>query len=126
MSNKGSGSFWGGLLLGSAIGAVTSLLVAPKTGRETRRLLRRSANALPDLAEDLGVTIQNQADRLSETALRNWDGTLERLKEAIAAGIEAGQLENLRSQRGNPAKSAYPEKDAGEILDALSSNEPRP
>jgi gas vesicle protein len=124
MSNKGSG-LWGGVLLGAAIGAATSLLLAPKTGRETRRILRRSADALPDLAEDLGVTIQAQADRLSETALRNWDGTLARLKEAIAAGVEAGQLENLRNQRGNPSKSAYPEDESGETVDALSSNEPR-
>jgi gas vesicle protein len=122
MANKGSGSnqsgsnqsgsLWGAVLLGSALGAVTGLLLAPKSGRETRRILRRSADALPELAEELSVTIQNQADRLSETALRNWDGTLERLKEAIAAGVEAGQLETLRNQRGTPSKSAYPGDEA--------------
>ncbi len=129
MSNKGSGSnesgsLWGAVLLGSVLGAVTGLLLAPKSGRETRRILRRSADALPELAEELTVTIQNQADRLSETALRNWDGTLERLKEAIAAGVEAGQLENLRSQRGTPSKSAYP-GDEAKTVDALLRDEGR-
>jgi gas vesicle protein len=129
MANKGSGSngsgsLWGAVLLGSALGAVTGLLLAPKSGRETRRILRRSADALPELAEELSATIQTQADRLSETALRNWDGTLERLKEAIAAGVEAGQLENLRNQRGTPSKSAYPEDEA-ETVDALSMDEGR-
>ena len=48
-------------------------------------------DALPELAEDLSSSIQLQADRLSESTLNNWDGTLTRLKEAIAAGIEASQ-----------------------------------
>ncbi len=88
-----TGSFITGVLLGSAIGAITGLLVAPRTGRETRQILKKSADALPELAEDLGTTVQLQADRFSETALRNWDETLDRLKDAIAAGIEASQLE---------------------------------
>lgn len=88
-----SGSFLGGVLLGAAIGAVTGLLMAPRSGRETRQFLKKSADALPELAEDLSTSVQLQADRLSETALRNWDGTLTRLREAIAAGVEASQRE---------------------------------
>ncbi len=88
-----TGSFITGVLLGSAIGAITGLLVAPRTGRETRQILKKSADALPEIAEDLGTTVQLQADRFSETALRNWDDTLDRLRDAIAAGIEASQLE---------------------------------
>ncbi|MBE9177516.1 YtxH domain-containing protein [Oculatella sp. LEGE 06141] len=88
-----SGLFLGGIILGAAIGTVTGLLVAPRSGRETRQFLKKSADALPDLAEDLSTSVQLQADRLSETALRNWDGTLSRLREAIAAGLEASQRE---------------------------------
>jgi gas vesicle protein len=76
-------------MLGAAAGAVAGLLAAPRTGEETRHILKKTADALPDLAEDLSSTVQLQADRLSEKALRNWDGTLERLKVAIAAGVEA-------------------------------------
>jgi gas vesicle protein len=93
MSTKRSGLFIGGLLVGSAIGAVTGLLMAPRTGKETRQILKKSADALPELAEDLSTSVQLQADRLSESALRNWDETLIRLKEAIAAGLEATQRE---------------------------------
>ena len=85
--------FVGGMLLGAVIGAVTGLLLAPKSGRETRQLLKKSADALPELAEDLSTSVQIQADRLSETALRNWDGTLVRLREALSAGVEASQRE---------------------------------
>lgn len=93
MSNNRAGSFIGGLLLGSALGTITGLLMAPRTGRDTRRLLKKSADALPELAEDLSTSVQLQADRLSESALRNWDETLGRLKQAIAAGIEASARE---------------------------------
>jgi len=93
MSNKSAGPFIGGLLLGAAIGTVTGLLLAPRTGRETRQFLKKSADALPELAEDLSSSVQLHADRLSETALRNWDNTLHRLREAIAAGVEASRQE---------------------------------
>ncbi len=94
MSNNRSGIFIGGLMLGATIGALTGLLAAPRTGRETRKLLKKSANAIPDLAEDLSTSVQIQADRLSANALRNWDDTLDRLKEAIATGVDASQRES--------------------------------
>ncbi len=105
MSNNNSGVFIGGALLGAAIGTLTGLLIAPRTGRETRQLLKKSANALPELAEDLSTSVQIQADRLSESALRNWDETLERLREAITAGIDATQRENQVLNREEPAVS---------------------
>ncbi|MGI0494730.1 YtxH domain-containing protein [Alkalinema pantanalense CENA528] len=91
MAGNRSGAFISGLLIGAAAGAIAGLLTAPRTGRETRKLLKKSADALPELAEDLSTTVQIQADRLSETALKNWDETLHRLRVAIAAGVEASQ-----------------------------------
>jgi gas vesicle protein len=88
-----SGLFVGGLFLGAVVGAVAGVLVAPRSGKETRQLLKKSADALPELAEDLSTSVQIQADRISESALRNWDGTLARLREAISAGLEASQRE---------------------------------
>ncbi len=101
MSNNRSGVFIGGVMLGATIGALTGLLMAPRTGRETRKLLKKSADALPDLAEDLSTSVQIQADRLGANALRNWDETLERLREAIAAGVDASQRENQAMKRKN-------------------------
>ncbi|ULP70714.1 hypothetical protein BDGGKGIB_00332 [Nodularia sphaerocarpa UHCC 0038] len=101
MSNNRSGVFFGGFMLGATIGALTGLLVAPRTGRETRKILQKSANAIPDLAEDLSTSVQIQADRLSASAVRNWDDTLEKLQDAIAAGVDASQREsqNLKQQQ---------------------------
>ena len=86
-----AGVFIGGVMLGSAVGTVVGLLIAPRTGKETRKVIRKSADALPELAEDLSTSIQFQADRLSESTLDNWEGTLTRLRKAIAAGVEASK-----------------------------------
>lgn len=94
MSKKDNGGvFIAGMLVGTAIGTVLGILAAPRSGQETRRILKKSAQALPELVEDVSISIQSQTDRLSDSARRNWDETLCRLKEAIAAGIEASHLE---------------------------------
>lgn len=118
MSNNRSGVFFGGLMLGATIGALTGLLVAPRSGRETRHLLKKSADALPDLAEDLSTSVQLQADRLSASALRNWDETLDRLREAIAAGIDASQREAQALKRQNPG---YANKTASQTIEQSHS-----
>ncbi len=112
-----SGFLVGGFLLGTAVGTVAGLLFAPKPGRETRRIIKKSADALPEIAEDLSTNVQLQADRLSASALKNWDGTLTRLREAIAAGTEASRQESQRlsqqastqaSSTGSNASSSAP------------------
>jgi gas vesicle protein len=90
-SNNKGGTLLAGMIIGGLVGSVTGLLLAPRSGKQTRQLLKKSADALPDLAEDLATSLQLQADSLSEVTQRNWQGTLERLKEAIAAGVEASQ-----------------------------------
>ena len=86
-----TGVFVAGLTIGSAVGTMVGLLIAPRTGKDTRKVIKKSVDALPELAEDLTTTLQLQADRLSESTLENWEGTLDRLREAIAAGVEANR-----------------------------------
>jgi gas vesicle protein len=114
MSNKRSGLFVGGLLVGSAIGTVIGLLIAPRTGQQTRKLLQKSVDALPELVEDLSTSVQLQADRLSESALENWEETLDRLREAIAAGVEAYSTDRQTlspSETENYRESQLPPRD---------------
>lgn len=99
MSNNHSGVFLGGVLVGTAVGAVTSLLLAPKSGRENRYLLKETVDALPDLADDLAANLQLHAGRLSTSAVKRWDDTLERLGEAIEAGVEATQAQHKHLQQ---------------------------
>jgi gas vesicle protein len=81
--------FWSGLLLGSGIGAVISLLVTPRTGKENREVLKKTASALPEMADDFTTTLQVHSNRLSSSASQNWQQTLNRLQNAIASGVEA-------------------------------------
>lgn len=93
MAQHNSDHFLSGLLAGTAIGTVIGLLIAPRSGKHTRRVLKKSADAVPDIIEDLSTSLQFHADRLSNTTLQNWDSTLERLREALIAGQAATREE---------------------------------
>lgn len=121
MSKNRSEQFIGGLLLGTVIGGVTGILMAPRSGRQTRQLLKKSAQALPELAEDISTNVQIQADRLSDATLRNLEETLERLQQAIAVAIEAGarEQEALSNQLDSD-----PEDPKADISEQLPSDSP--
>lgn len=98
------GNFVEGLLIGGTLGTIAGLLLAPRGGKETRKILQKSAQAIPELVEDLSNTAILQTERLSGVARGNWDETLTRLKEAIAQGIEASQLEAQQIKEKNHDK----------------------
>ena len=113
MADSKSDALIGGMIIGAALGAVAGLLAAPRTGQETRRILRKSADALPELAEDLATSIHFQADRLSETALGNWEHTLGRLREAVIAGQAASRHEWEQQTCSDPMPTAPPKDSHG-------------
>jgi gas vesicle protein len=54
MSNSDSGSRFGiGLILGLAIGAALGFLFAPRSGKETRDMLKDKAHGVSETARDL-------------------------------------------------------------------------
>ena len=56
------------LFIGLAAGALTALLLAPKTGKQMRRQLRRKYNDARDAVEDLSDQASDWVDRSSEWA----------------------------------------------------------
>ncbi|MEM9091425.1 MAG: YtxH domain-containing protein [Cyanobacteria bacterium P01_F01_bin.53] len=113
MAESKSDALLGGMIIGAAIGAVAGILAAPRPGRDTRHILKKSADALPELAEDLATSVQFQADRLSATSLSNWEQTLGRLREAVIAGRAASRKEWSKQQ-------SYSAKTGNTVSDAPS------
>ncbi|MFS8775237.1 YtxH domain-containing protein [Synechococcus sp. R65.1] len=111
MAENRTGAFIGGLLLGTAVGTLIGLLLAPRSGRETRRLLKKSAEALPEVAEDVASSLQYQSEKLFDAAQRSLDEALLRLQQAVVVGKEAMlqkrkellQAQNSRSLGGEEA-----------------------
>jgi gas vesicle protein len=91
MAEKNRGTFFSGIVVGTLIGAVTGLLVAPRKGRDTRKILSKTMTAVPQMAEDIASSVQLQTDKLSAAAGSRWHDTLDRLATAISAGIVASQ-----------------------------------
>jgi gas vesicle protein len=85
-------------LAGAGIGAVLALLFAPKSGRETRELLARTAadsreflaNKVNEGKEFVGDTTRKATDDFSSFIDRSKDALL-RQKEQLTAAFEAGK-----------------------------------
>ncbi|NJN74962.1 MAG: YtxH domain-containing protein [Synechococcaceae cyanobacterium RL_1_2] len=92
------GSFLGGLILGSAIGTVVGLIIAPRTGKETRKIIKKSTEALPELTEELIASLKLHSKDLSEQSAHRWLATLDRVQAAIAEGVKASQEEVIKIQ----------------------------
>lgn len=103
MSN-GAGKFWGGFLVGSVVGTFVGLWVTPRSSKQAKRLLRKSAEVLPAIAEEITANVQYQSDRLTESAQKTLAEALERLQEAIAVGQETSQ--KLRQELGHSVKTS--------------------
>ncbi len=67
MRESRGGSVAIAMLAGAAIGAALALVLAPRTGRETRRVLR---NRAADLRETAGAVIDDTTEDLSREVRR--------------------------------------------------------
>lgn len=92
MSQKNNNvALLGGILIGSAMGSIMGLLLAPRKGQETREIIKKTANALPEMAEDVSTTVKFNSGRLTALTKKNWQQNMQKVKKAIAVGIEASR-----------------------------------
>lgn len=61
-ANSGSDPFMIGLLMGAVVGAVVAGLLAPRSGAQTRALVRERGLELKDRAEDVVLRAQTVAN----------------------------------------------------------------
>ncbi len=75
--------------IGAVAGAVTALLLAPKSGQETRQALRRGAGDLQhrgaDLLGNAKETVTRKAHEVTDSARTRVDAVKEAANEAKAA-----------------------------------------
>jgi len=91
--------------LGLGIGVAIGLLFAPKSGEETRRLIR-------DKAEEGRDLIKKRAEELKESAtslVEKGKEAVARQRDQLAAAIEAGK----RAYQEAVGRTAEPEKTGG-------------
>lgn len=91
MGQQDSGFSAGTVLLsffiGGIIGAGVALLTAPKTGEETRRMIRDFADEAKDKAEEYIGQVKDKAG----TFVDKGKGFIDREKNIISKAVEAGK-----------------------------------
>jgi gas vesicle protein len=94
MAENNAGSTLLAFVVGAAAGAVTSLLLAPRSGRETRRQIGQAGEAwlsrARDLAEDANSLYQDALNKARQQSAYV-GGVLKKERDAAAAAIKAGK-----------------------------------
>jgi gas vesicle protein len=64
--SSGIGMFFIGMLTGAVVGGVTALLLAPKTGKETRQMIKDKTMEWRDMAQERYADIKDRVGRAGE------------------------------------------------------------
>ena len=76
--------FLAGFLIGGAVGAVAGILLAPKSGAETREMLKNSATDAMKKADATVKEIQAKADDVVSDLQKKGDEIKEKLQNLLA------------------------------------------
>jgi gas vesicle protein len=91
MARCNIGTEVGCFLAGVGIGAAVALLLAPKTGEQTRKLIARKAEEGKDYVASKGREFRGQAEELAEKGKGLVSKQKERLAEVLETGKEAAR-----------------------------------
>ena len=81
----------GCFILGVGIGGAVALLLAPKTGEQTRKLIAKKAGEGKDYVTSKGREFRGQAEELVEKGKDLVNKQRERLADALEAGKDAAR-----------------------------------
>jgi gas vesicle protein len=81
--------YLGWFFLGGMIGAVAALLVAPKTGKETREILSDRGNEVAKRAQAMATDAQGRAGEWFDKSRELFEEQTQRLMTAFEAGKDA-------------------------------------
>ena len=93
------GAFMTGALFGGLVGAAAALLYAPRSGDETRTLIREKSTELKDQAVERGNELRHQAEEVAEKAKVRFEETANQTRQR-AAELQQRSQTYLDEQRG--------------------------
>ncbi len=76
--------FLAGFIVGGAIGAIAGILLAPKSGEETRQILADTAQDMAKRADETAKQIQVKADDVVSDLQKRGEEIKEKLQDLIA------------------------------------------
>lgn len=118
-------------MVGAALGTLAGMAVTPSQKQRLRRWVKqsvqRSATQVPGWMDQASRVAQTQGDRLLGAAQQHWGGTLERLRDAVAAGVAASRSD-VTVAESDAAQSAAvaPEAHASERSPTVPIRRDRP
>jgi gas vesicle protein len=83
------GAYMGWFFFGAALGAAAALLLAPKTGEETRELLSQRGGDVAKRAQGLAADAQGRAGEWLDKSRELFEEQTQRLLNAFEAGKDA-------------------------------------
>ena len=86
-----AGKFLAGFIVGGALGAIAGVLLAPKSGEETRAMIADGAKDAMKKADETVKEIQSKADDVVSDMQRKGDEIKENLQNLINQQEEAKQ-----------------------------------
>ncbi|HIK37262.1 MAG: YtxH domain-containing protein [Geminocystis sp.] len=89
--DKHNNSFLIGFLMGGGIAAITTFLLTWSKEEQNKKIIQKTAEALPEMAGDFLSTMQENASRIQQQAKTKWQKTMTRLQVAVAAAIQASK-----------------------------------
>jgi gas vesicle protein len=66
-SRLGAGPFFLGVLIGAVIGGVAALMLAPKSGAETREMIRNRYNQMSEVVRNSAQDVKNNIQGMKES-----------------------------------------------------------
>ena len=89
MSNESNNNnFWLGFLIASSVTSLATIIFHPRNAVETKKILHKTSQALPQIAKDFVSTLQIHSQNISASATGKWQRNLHRLQVAVKAGVE--------------------------------------
>ncbi|MBP3820270.1 YtxH domain-containing protein [bacterium] len=86
-----AGKFICGFIVGGAIGAIAGILLAPKSGKETREMLVNSAQEMAKRADETAKQIQSKADDAVSELQKRGEEIKNKLQDLITKQKDANE-----------------------------------